>query len=88
MAMDFSIFIVPADIIESECGKPFVCRGMIGKRPAVLRPLFDIYGRRDLLYFAGVLGVLSTNWQANGAYMVLIKSLFAFLCTDVSLRCL
>jgi hypothetical protein len=82
--MDFSIFIVPVDIIESEYGKPFVCRGMIGKGPAVLRPLFDIYGRRDLLYFAGVLGALSTNCQANDDAC---KSLFAFLCADVLKGC-
>ena len=84
LAMDFSIFIVPVDIIESEYGKPFVCRGMIGKGPAVLRPLFDIYGRRDLLYFAGVLGALSTNCQANDDAC---KSLFAFLCADVLKGC-
>ena len=77
--MDFSMFIVLVDIIKSEWGNPF-CSGMIVKGPAVLRPLFDIYGRRDLLYFAGVLGAVSTNGQANDGAFEQFVCLSVHLC--------
>ena len=82
LAMDFSIFIVPVDIIESEYGKPFVCRGMIGKGPAVLRPLFDI---TDAATFSTLLAFWVPCQRIVRQMMMLVKVCLPF-CALMSWR--